>query len=327
MFLTGDLGGTKTVLALFERAGEGFGLVREETYASRSYATFDAILTEFLAKCHGPRLFSGCFGVAGTVIDGRSHTTNLPWQLDERALADRLGVNRIKLLNDLEAAAYGMLHLGPNELCTLQTGRTGKRVGNLAVIAAGTGLGEAHLYWDGTHYHPIASEGGHADFGPNSPVEVELWNYLSAKFGGHVSWERVLSGPGFYTTYEFLRDSGHAQESPEVADSLAQGDPSAAIAARALAGTDPLCVATMDLFCTVYGSEAGNLALRCMAFGGVLVGGGIAPKILPALRKGEFTRAFVAKGRMRPVLELMEVSVALNPRAPLLGAAYYALRL
>ncbi len=327
MFLVGDIGGTKTVLALFEMRDRRLDQVDEEVYPSQSFAEFDKILLEFLEERRTSPLQSGCFGVAGTVIDGRCHTTNLPWDLDERVLAGQIGVPRVRLLNDLEAAAYGMLHLGPDEITVLKPGRSLKRSGNLAVIAAGTGLGEALLYWDGAHYVPIASEGGHADFGPTSPLEVELLQYLSVRFDGHVSWERVLSGPGFLNIYEFLRDRGDPPESPELAARLATGDKNATIAELGMAGTDPLCAATVTLFCSIYGSEAGNMALRCMAFGGVFVGGGIAPKLLPALRKGDFVRAFTAKGRFRDLLDTFEVSVALNPRAPLLGAAHYAARI
>lgn len=327
MFLAGDIGGTKTVLALFESTDGGLRRVREKIFPSRSYPTFDRILAEFLAEEPRVTLRAACLGVAGMVIDGHSHATNLPWDLDEQALAQEIKVPQVKLLNDLEAAAYGVLHLGPDQKSVLQQGSRDGRPGNVAVIAAGTGLGEAMLYWDGTHHQPIASEGGHADFGPTAPLEVELLGYLREKFGGHASWERVLSGPGILNLYSFLRDCGHGAESPEVAEKLKTGDPNATIAGLALAGADPLCVATLELFCTLYGAEAGNMALRYVAFGGVIVAGGIAPKILPALKSGAFTRAFSAKGRPRPLLETIQVEVALDPRAPLIGAAYYAMRL
>lgn len=327
MLLAGDIGGTKTVLALFEESEGDLRKVRESTFPSRAYETFDKILLEFLASAAEESPRAACFGVAGIVVDGHSDATNLAWSLDERALGPEIGVPRVKLLNDLEAAAYGMLYLGPDERSILQAGTAGRRTGNVAVIAAGTGLGEAMLFWDGEHYHPIASEGGHADFAPTSALEIELLLYLRDKFGGHVSWERVLSGPGIHNLYEFLRDRGHGVEAPEVAEQLLQGDPNATIAGHALAGTDPLSVAAVDLFCSVYGAEAGNLALRCVATGGVIIGGGIAPKILSALTKGAFTRSFAAKGRLSPLLSSIEVSVALDPRAPLIGAAHYAARL
>jgi glucokinase len=197
----------------------------------------------------------------------------------------------------------------------------------VAVIAAGTGLGEAMLYWDGQHHHPLASEGGHADFAPQTDQEIELLKYLRAKCGGHVSYERVLSGPGFSNVYTFLRDRGYYPEPPWLAEKLQGGNPNVIITQLGLAGEDPLCVATLDLFCTLYGAEAGNLALKCVAVGGVFVGGGIAPKILPALQKGGFLRGFTDKGRFSELVKSIEVSVALNPRAPLLGAAHFARRL
>ena len=331
MLLAGDIGGTKTVLAVFEPAGDGLTLVREGVYPSQGFATFDAILAEFLggAGATKPGLRSGCFGVAGAVVDGRCQTTNLPWVLDEWALAEAIGVPRVKLLNDLEAAAFGMLVLGPDELEVLQPGGSpsaGGR-GNIGVIAAGTGLGEAILYWDGERHHPIASEGGHGDFGPRTDLEIDLLRYLRATLGGHVSYERVLSGPGLHNIYQFLRDRGDYAEPAWLAERLGAGDPNAAISQLALAGADPLCVAAVDLFCTIYGAEAGNLALRCVALGGVYVGGGIAPKLLPALKKGDFLRGFNEKGRLTELLRRIAVKVALNPRAPLLGVAHYATRL
>lgn len=233
----------------------------------------------------------------------------------------------MKLLNDLEATAYGMLHLSSDELCVLNRGTRPGRRGHAAVIAAGTGLGEAMLYWDGHRHHPLASEGGHADFAPRTDQEIELLRYLRAKVGGHVSLERVLSGPGFYHVYCFLRDSGYAPEPPSLAEKLRVADPNPVITQIGLAGEDPLCVATLELFSTLYGAEAGNLALKCVATGGVFVGGGIAPKILPALQGGSFLRGFTYKGRFSEFMNSIEVSVALNPETPLIGAAHYGLQL
>jgi glucokinase len=324
MILAGDIGGTKTVIGLFEQAGGLLRAVREETFPSKSYATLEAILDRFLGAASRPELRSACFGVAGPVIEGRSRTTNLPWELDEPALEKALQVPRVKLLNDLEATAYGMLHLDSTDLCALQPGL--KRKGNIAVIAAGTGLGQAMLYWDGQHHHPIASEGGHADFAPRTDLEVDLLNYLRREFG-RVSYERLLSGPGLFNIYRFLRDSGFATEPEWLRQRIAQGDPGAVISQIGLAGEHPLCTRTLDLFTSVYGAEAGNLALKALAVGGVYVAGGIAPKILPRLQDGAFIRAFTDKGRLSDVMRSIEVKVALNPRAPLIGAAHYALRL
>jgi glucokinase len=326
MILAGDIGGTKTLLALFDDASGTLQLRRDASFPSQEAASLEAILTRFLAGSLTPPR-AACFGVPGVVIDGRCETTNLPWHLDEGALAPTVGAPRVKLLNDLEAAAYGMLHLEPHELASLNNAAAPRRRGNIAVIAAGTGLGEAMLVWDGVHHHPVASEGGHADFAPRTDEEVELLLYLRRQFNGHVSYERVLTGPGLHNIYNFLRDTAYAPEPPWLAERLAMGDPSAAIAEIGLAGGAPLCVAALDLFAAAYGAEAGNMALRCLAIGGVFVGGGIAPKILPALRRGRFMHAFTNKGRFAELLQTIPVHVALNPRAPLIGAARYALRL
>jgi glucokinase len=326
VILAGDIGGTKTVIGLLEEAGDRLRTVREETFPSKSHGTLEEILERFLGGGSRPAVRAACFGVAGPVVEGRSKTTNLPWELDEFKLADAFRIPRVKLLNDLEAAAYGMLFLAPDELHALNPGAARRRRGNVAVIAAGTGLGEAMLYWDGERYHPIASEGGHADFAPQSDLEVRLLVYLQREFG-HVSYERVLSGPGFFNIYRFLRDTGYAGEPAWLREKLTSGDPSATITQVALAGGDPLCTTTLDLFVAIYGAEAGNLALKSLAVGGVYIGGGIGPKILPKLVDGTFIRAFSGKGRLADLMRAIEVKVALNPRAPLIGAAYYARQL
>lgn len=327
MLLAGDIGGTKTVLALFDKTAAGLRQVRDGTFPSKEHGSLEEILTKFLKQDAGAKFDAGCFGVAGAVIEGKAKTTNLPWLLDEQVLARAINAPRVKLLNDLEAAAFGMLYLRPEELCVLNAGSQPKPKGNVAVIAAGTGLGEAMLYWDGKQHQPLASEGGHADFAAQSDQEIGLFRYLRDKFGGHVSYERVLSGPGFYNVYCFLRDSGFAPEPPWLTEKLGTGDKSAIITQVGLAGQDPLCEATLDLFSYIYGAEAGNLALKCVAVGGVYVGGGIAPKMLASLQKGSFLRGFMSKGRFGDFMKKIEVSVALNPRAPLIGAANYAARL
>ncbi len=321
MIVAGDIGGTKTVVALFEQRGESLEQVRQATFASSEHGSLQEILTAFLQD---EELQAGCFGVAGPVIDGKCQTTNLPWHLDEITLATAIQAPRVKLLNDLEAAAYGMLYLHSSELVPLNPEATTPRKGNVAVIAAGTGLGEAMLFWDGHRYHPIASEGGHCDFAPQNDLEIELLRYLQGRYQDHVSYERVLSGPGFLNVFEFLRDREYFKESHALTERLRTGNPSVVITQMGLAGEDDLCVATVDLFCSIYGAEAGNLALKCMAVGGVYVGGGIAPKMLSALQKGSFLRSFVDKGRFNSLLRKLPVSIATNPHAPLLGAAHYA---
>ena len=326
MILAGDIGGTKTVLALFEPDGEALRSVREAVFPSRAHATFEEILATFLAASPDSCPEAACFGVAGAVMDGRVQTTNLPWTLEEGALALSIGARKATLLNDLEAAAYGTLHLSLEEKHVLNPGTSRRKRGNIAVIAAGTGLGEAILFYDGQKYQPIASEGGHADFAPQSDVEVALHGYLREKFHGHVSYERVLSGPGFFNVYSFFRDTGHAPEPGWLAERLKAGDGSAIVSEVGLAGEDENCVATLDLFARIYGAEAGNLALKALAVGGVFVAGGIAPKILAALTKNDaFLNGFFAKGRFADLMKNLHVSVALNPRAPLIGAAHYAI--
>ena len=327
MLLAGDIGGTKTVIALFEETRDGLREVREATFPSQEHGSLEEILARFLQAEAEPSLQVGCFGVAGPVIDGKSRTTNLPWQLDEQVLAQTIGARRVKLLNDLEAAAYGMLHLDSTDFCVLNQGAEPKQQGNIAVVAAGTGLGEAMLIWDGTQHHPVASEGGHSDFAPRGALEIQLLMYLGDKYGDHVSYERVVSGPGFFDLYTFLRQASQAPEPRWLSERITSGDPSAVVTQAGLTGEDPVCVRALETFASVYGAEAGNLALKCVAVGGVLVGGGIAPKMLPALEKGYFMSGFTDKGRYRTLMQRMPVKVVLNPRASLIGAAHYGLRL
>ena len=326
MILAGDVGGTKTVIAQYRLSDQGV-LEQQQlaTYPSRDYLSLDTILHGFLKQVPDDPVLAACFGVAGPVIRGQSRITNLPWHLSEQSLARTVGTPRIKLLNDLEATAYGMLFLSGQDRVILNAGAP-EAAGNIAVLAAGTGLGEAILYWDGLRHHAIATEGGHSDFAPRTDREIELLGYLRTRLGGHVSYERVLSGPGLFNIYLFLRDSGYGVEPGWVAEALRVGDPSATISRLALAGQDPLCVAALDLFATIYGAEAGNLALKCLATGGVYIGGGIAPKILPALTGGAFMEGFQDKGRFGALMKDIPVSVATNPRTALLGAANYALR-
>lgn len=326
MIIAGDIGGTKTVVAVFEKSSTGLRKLRDATFASQDHGSLEEILEKFL---HGSDqgLEVGCFGVAGPVIDGKSKTTNLPWELDEHILANAIGVRRVKLLNDLEAAAYGMLHLNPDEFRVLNDAGADAQRGNIAVIAAGTGLGEALLFWDGEHYSPSASEGGHADFAPRNANEIGLLKYLQDKYESHVSYERVLSGSGLFDLYRFLRESSGEPEPEWLKHKFESGDPSAAVTEEGLAGSDPVCIRAIEMFASIYGAEAGNLALKYLALGGVLVGGGIAPKMLPVLQQGHFVNGFIAKGRYESLLQNIPVKVALNTRAPLIGAAHYALRL
>jgi glucokinase len=327
MFLAGDIGGTKTLLAVFDGDERGLSAIREQEFHSARYSSLAEIVAEFLRFAPELKLRAACFGVAGMVVGNKCHATNLPWEIDGDELERRAGLPKVKLLNDLEAMALGMLLLKPEEFEWLSGIAKVPKAGNRAVIAAGTGLGEAMLYWDGQRYRPIASEGGHADFAPRTALEIDLLRYLRGMFGEHVSYERVLSGPGIHNIYRFLRDSGYAAESPWLGEELKQSaDPSALISHAGVAGKDELCRQALELFSTLYGAEAGNLALRCLATQ-VYLGGGIAPKLKAVLNSGSFMRGFLEKGRLAGFLGNVAVSLSLNERAALLGAAHYASQL
>jgi glucokinase len=322
MILAGDIGGTKTVLAIYDESVEPLQMVRETVFKSRDFPQFDPILHQFLEEMPQLKIDAICLGVAGPIRNGQCKTTNLPWLLSEETLAKSFQVEKVHLLNDLEAAAYGMLFLNKNEKILLNEGSGG--IGNIAVIAAGTGLGEAMLYWNGQAYIPMASEGGHADFAPQSNQEVALLQYLQKEWV-HVSYERILSGPGLYNIYRFLRDTGFAKEPEWLAEKLSQGDKSAVVGEMGLTKKDDNCVEALSLFASIYGAEAGNLALKFFSVGGVFIGGGIAPKMLSKLQDGAFMRGFTQKGRYADLMHSMPVHVAQNSRAPLIGAAQYAL--
>lgn len=330
MILAGDVGGTKTVLAVYESGVGSLEKIVEETVPS-STGTLEEIIASFLERHRIKGLTRACFGVPGAVVDGTCRTTNLPWVLDEQALAATLRVKRVKLLNDLQAAAYGMLFLDDSELVMLNPGRSLDRNKNLAVIAAGTGLGEALLVWDGEKHIPMASEGGHSTFAPRNDLEFALMKFLQRRHGAHVSWERIVCGPGLASVYAFLReynvDVGGPLESERVRLRMQTEDVGAVVGIEAVKGDDPLCVAAAHLFCALYGAEAGNLALKGLATGGVFIGGGIAPKLLPVLQASTFMENFVDKGRFRGLLAGVPVVVATNDKAPLIGAARYASRL
>jgi len=321
MILAGDIGGTNARLALFDVQDGAYRLVSGSVFPSREYRGLDEIVSQFVtSSAIHPK--AACFGVAGPVRNGRVETSNLPWIIEATRLASELNLKTATLINDLEANAWGIAALQPDDIVTLNQVR-GKPVGNKAVIAAGTGLGEAGMYWDGAQHHVFASEGGHADFAPRNELEVEMLEYLRARFG-HVSYERIVSGPGLVNVFHFLRDSGRGQEPAWLTEQMAQSDPAPAISSAALAGQCSLCEHAVDLFVSLYGAEAGNLALKIMATGGVYVGGGIAPKMLPKLAGPLFIQSFAGKGRMQPLLESIPVKVIKNEKLALLGAARYA---
>src|SRR5437773_11116396 len=321
LVLAGDIGGTKTNLALFSVHGEKLHAESQHNFPSKRYSGLIPVLQEFLAG-GDHAIEAASFGIAGPVVDGKVKTPNLPWMLDTADLRHALKLDAVTLLNDLEAGAYGIFTLENDEFYTLNEG-TMRHAGNKALIAAGTGLGQAILYDDGGHFHPLASEGGHGDYAPRDELEIELLRYLIGRFG-HVSYERVLSGPGLCNIYRFLKDVRGMEEPSWLTERLSADDPSAVISKAALAGEAAICSEALNLFVSVYGAEAGNLALRAKSVRGLYVGGGIAPKILEKLKDGTFMRAFVDKGRYTDLLAATPVKVVLNEQAALRGAAYYA---
>lgn len=311
MIIAGDVGGTKVHLAVFAKARE---CVYEQKYRSRDFAEFSLLLREFMKEISQHEIKAMCLGIAGAVQNGRCHATNLPWVIDADQLQKQFSIPCVELINDLEANAWGLRMLMPHELHCLNSGKEMK--GNQALIAAGTGLGEAGLYWDGKRHIPFASEGGHADFAPTNDEEIALLQHLKKQFD-HVSCERVLSGAGIFRLYQFL-----GGENPQVKET--RDEPQRLIVQKALDKSCPTCVRAMRLFVSIYGVEAGNLALKMLARSGVFIGGGIAPAILDFLKEGEFMQAFVSKGRFKEWLSEIPVHVILNDQTALLGAAAYA---
>jgi glucokinase len=320
MILAGDIGGTKTNLARFEWRDGRLERLDMATFVSRDFPGLEPVVAEFLGGDRTP-VAAACFGIAGPVVDGRCETTNLPWVVDAREVQRHLGIDRVWLLNDLEATGYGIPALEPHELYTLQEGHAG--TGNAGLIAAGTGLGECLLFWNGALHTPSPSEGGHSDFAPRNAWEVDLWRFLAHRYG-HVSYERILSGPGFKELYDFLVSTGRTP-STAVRQAVAEApNPTPIISEAGLNHTDDVCVELLDRFVEIYGAEAGNIALKALTIAGLYIGGGIAPRILPRLKEGGFLRAFLDKGRFRGLMERIPVRVILNPETALLGAARYA---
>lgn len=324
MLLAGDIGGTKTHLAVFSLAEGPRRPVAEAIFPSAEYSDLALMVQEFNAQTKLPIEYA-CFDVAGPVVGGRAQLTNLPWIVDSAELAAKLKLHRVFLLNDLQATAYAVPQLTPSDLDTINKGEPAE-YGAIAVIAPGTGLGEAFLVWTGHSYMAYASEGGHTDFGPNDETEIELLRYLLKRYG-HAGYERICSGIGIPNIYDFFRDSGRAPESPALAQQMeAVSDRTPIIVQAALnqSNPDPLCVMTMDMFVSVLGAEAGNLALKVLATGGVYLGGGIPPRILPLLHGDRFMRSFRNKGRFSAMISHIPVHVVLT-QAALIGAARYGL--
>lgn len=322
MILAGDVGGTKCNLALFSESGGKLTAVFKQRFASKDFAQFDLIVREF-ARQAAPHLKkdkvrAAGFGVAGPVIENRVRATNLPWTVDAATLASELNVSDVVLMNDLGATGHSVEHLAPEEFCVLNPGKP-EHGGTRALIAAGTGLGQSFLVWDGARYRVAPSEGGHSDFAPHTEQQIELLRFMRRRYP-QVSWEHILSGRGFRTLHEFLNPkvTHPSFEDPGM-------DPAPEISRLGLSKECPVCADTLDLWTAIYGSEAGNLALKVLALGGVYIAGGIAVKIIEKMKDGTFFTAFRDKWKFENLLGAIPVSVILNESAPLLGAAYEAL--
>jgi len=323
--LAGDIGGTKTLMQIASLADDHYEVLYEKLYVSSDYENFSDIVTSFLddTPAGSKKPAVACFGVAGPVttrINNQTATvTNLPWQLDTEQLRSQTNLSHIYLINDFQAVGHGIDTLGHDDFVILQTGKQRTHAPRV-VLGAGTGLGIGQLVWQHDHYEALSSEGGHVDFAPTDSQQIALLNYLLERFD-HVSYERLLSGPGLVNIYDYLRHAGFAEENNTLSLIMCQSDPATAIADYALNKSDVLAGEAMDLFIAIYGAMAGNLALINLAFGGVYVAGGIAPKIIARMNNGGFMRAFKDKGRMSKLLETMPVYVVMNPNVGLRGAA------
>jgi glucokinase len=327
MILAGDVGGTKVHLALYNFNGGTLTPVRDEKFPATQFASLDDVVKKFLAGMDDekPQIMASCFGCPGPVRDGRLKLTNLPWTLDARDLQKSLGIEHIFLINDLEANGYGIPELAQDKVFTLHKGDP-SAVGHRGLVSAGTGLGECLLIWDGhlRRHLPIPSEGGHTDFAPRNDREIALLQYLRKQLNGRVSYERVMSGIGIKNVYAFLRDDQKMDEPQWLRERMAAEDPNAVIGQCAEDGSSEICAETLQIFVSVFGAEAGNVALKVLAMGGIYLGGGIAPKILKTMQNGCFTDAFLDKGRLSPLLHNVPVRVILDDTCALLGAAAYA---
>ena len=324
VFLIGDIGGTHARLSLLAPSGR---VVQKEEFHSGMYPSLDAILRAFLgAAAPKAKVRAAAFGVAGPVVNGRCVATNLPWVIDARAIGRKHGIKTVTLLNDLVALSLGALKVARSKLHLLNgAGHPKKRAANIAVIAAGTGLGEAMLVWDGAGFVPNATEGGHADFAPRSDLEVELFQFLRARFG-RVSWERILSGTGLGNLYDFFRNVKGVDESFENTHALSTAaDRNAVISQLGLSGKSEVATRALELFASIYGAEAGNLALKTLALGGVFVCGNIAARMMPVIDGGGFLRAFRDKGRFSPMMETIPLALVLDTEVGLVGAKTVAM--
>jgi glucokinase len=321
MILAGDVGGTKVDLALYDFINGKLEYTRDKVYKAKDYPGLEVIVREFLGA---DQVTAACFGVPGPVRNGRLRLTNLPWTIDSRELSSGLGIEHVFLINDLEANGYGIAELTADQIFTLSEGDSGQ-TGNRALIAAGTGLGQSLLIWNGHIHVPYPSEGGHVDYAPRNEDEIDLLRFLKEKYDGRVSFERVVAGMGLTSIYQFLRDVRGMEEPVWLREKIAKAsDPNSVITENALSAKSEICEKALDMFVSAYGAEAGNLALKVLSVGGLYVGGGIAPRIIEKLKDGTFIKAFTDKGRLSQLLINMPVRVILESRAALMGAAAYA---
>lgn len=324
MVLAGDVGGTNARLALVELNGGRARITQEGGYASRDYAGLTPIINQFRTE-NLARVDRACFGIACPVVDGDCTAPNLPWTVNARKLGAEIGIPSTTIINDFVAVGYGIELLGPSDLATLQEGNRAPG-GPIALIGAGTGLGQGCLFWEGDYYRVLPSEGGHGDYAPRGKLQCGLLDFLTQQFG-RVSWERLLSGPGLVNIYRYLLAAAVAPEQDAVRAEMELEDPAKVISRHGLARTDCLSVRTLDLFCEIFGAQAGNLALTLVATGGVYLAGGIAPRIVERLKSGPFLSSFRDKGRMAELLSRIPVHVIMNPKVGLLGAAAVAGRI
>ena len=317
--LAGDVGGTKTNLAIFEMKKGQLFLKREKSYKTNDHNSLFEIIKNFQDE-EMPIIDSMCLGVAGPVTKGKVHGTNFPWDIDTEELIKEFRLESVFLINDMQANAYGLAMLQEEDFDRLKYGS--KIAGNAVIISPGTGLGEAGLYWDGEAYHPFATEGGHCDFSPRNDFDLEIWQYFQQKYG-HVSWERILSGQGIRDMYQLIRNVSGEMETDAFKTKMKMEDPAAVITKTALEGSDAVCRETLDLFVRFLAIETAQLALKFKATGGIYIGGGILPKIIKGMNREVFNNNFMQSGRMNSLLQMVPISVILNENTALLGAGYY----
>jgi glucokinase len=323
MILAGDIGGTKTILALYKQQKGNWICHKKKIFVSASFDSFEKLIDTFLSKQERLLIHNVCIGVAGPVENGDCIATNLPWVIKRKDIYSLISAKHICLLNDFEATAWGVLALPEQDFVELNPDAK-KNIGNIAILGAGTGLGEAMIIWNKDDYHVVATEGGHTDFAPKNELEIGLLRYLMGLHPDHVSYERVVSGQGLVNIYHYLKSIEYAQTDSETEFRMSKEDAAAVISEKAVASENELCVKALEMFCEIYGAEAGNLALKCLPKAGVVLAGGIAAKILPAMQQGKFMQGYLAKGRYKALLKNISVKICLNPEVALVGAASLA---